>query len=103
MPPWSASATQCTFRLLPDLDLHCCHARLQAGMAVAMATVGGMGVIHYNNSLEEQLHQVGLLWVWHVSLLACLLLGPQKPTCACTPSGAAAAMQSAARAAAELL
>lgn len=28
-------------------------------MAVAMATVGGMGVIHYNNSLEEQLHQVG--------------------------------------------
>ena len=33
----------------------------QAGMAVAMATVGGMGVIHYNNSLEEQLHQVGML------------------------------------------
>lgn len=30
----------------------------EAGMAVAMATVGGMGVIHYNNSLEEQLHQV---------------------------------------------
>lgn len=27
-------------------------------MAVAMASVGGMGVIHYNNSLEEQLHQV---------------------------------------------
>lgn len=31
---------------------------VQAGMAVAMASVGGMGVIHYNNSLEEQLHQV---------------------------------------------
>ena len=31
----------------------------EAGMAVAMASVGGMGVIHYNNSLEEQLHEVG--------------------------------------------
>ncbi|KAI3431760.1 hypothetical protein D9Q98_004802 [Chlorella vulgaris] len=30
----------------------------EAGMAVAMAAVGGMGVIHYNNSLEEQLHEV---------------------------------------------
>lgn len=30
----------------------------EAGMAVAMAAVGGMGIIHYNNSLEEQLHQV---------------------------------------------
>lgn len=29
----------------------------EAGMAVAMAAVGGMGVIHYNNSLEEQLHE----------------------------------------------
>ncbi|EFN52824.1 hypothetical protein CHLNCDRAFT_138255 [Chlorella variabilis] len=29
----------------------------EAGMAVAMAAVGGMGIIHYNNSLEEQLHQ----------------------------------------------
>ena len=27
-------------------------------MAVAMAGVGGVGIIHYNNSLEEQLHQV---------------------------------------------
>lgn len=31
----------------------------EAGMAVAMAACGGMGFIHYNNSLEEQLHQVG--------------------------------------------
>ncbi|KAL4439899.1 hypothetical protein ABPG75_002900 [Micractinium tetrahymenae] len=30
----------------------------EAGMAVAMASCGGMGFIHYNNSLEEQLHQV---------------------------------------------
>eukprot|EP00887_Chlorella_sp_A99_P000477 scaffold17.g477.t1 len=30
----------------------------EAAMAVAMASVGGMGIIHYNNSLEEQLHQV---------------------------------------------
>lgn len=30
----------------------------EADMAVAMATVGGMGIVHYNNSLEEQLHQV---------------------------------------------
>lgn len=31
----------------------------EAGMAVAMASCGGMGFIHYNNALEEQLHQVG--------------------------------------------
>jgi hypothetical protein len=38
----------------------------EAGMAVAMASVGGMGVIHYNNSLEEQLHEVrrALLGGW---------------------------------------
>ena len=29
-------------------------------MAVAMASVGGVGIIHYNNTLEEQLHQVGV-------------------------------------------
>ena len=30
----------------------------EAAMAVAMASVGGMGVIHYNCSVEEQLHEV---------------------------------------------
>ena len=35
----------------------CCSQVTEAGMAVAMASVGGMGFIHYNNSLEEQLHQ----------------------------------------------
>jgi len=30
----------------------------EAGMAVAMAEVGGMGVIHYNNTIEEQVAHV---------------------------------------------
>lgn len=46
----------------------------EAGMAVAMASMGGMGVIHYNNSLEEQLHQV--CWVASAaSFVGCWVLG----------------------------
>ena len=32
----------------------------EADMAVAMACVGGLGIVHYNNTPEEQLHQVSV-------------------------------------------
>lgn len=46
-------------------------------MAITMAKMGGMGILHYNNSINEQVDQLGLIKEWKCIAAAAVSTRPQ--------------------------